>query len=63
MIKFIKCVLWIIYTIILFIGGILIGGFMIPYLVIRRHKQNKLKKNESTALTRIANTMEARNAN
>lgn len=63
MIKFIKVVLWIPYLLILFLSGILIGGFLIPYLVIRRHKQNKLKKNESNALKRIANTMEAKHAN
>lgn len=61
--KIFKAIFWFLYVILLFIAGILIGGFLVPYLIIKRHKLNKLKKIEATSLTRIANSMEAKYAN
>lgn len=61
MIKFLKVLGWSIYTILLFISGILVGGFFIPYLVIRKHKENKLKRKQTNSLDRIANALEVKN--
>lgn len=61
MIKFLKFIGWTIYLILLFVSGILIGGFLIPYIVIKRHKQNKLKRLDTQSLTRIANSLEVVN--
>lgn len=61
MIKFFKVLGWGLYLILLFISGILIGGFFIPYLVIRRYKTNKMKKSQTNSLDRIANSLEKQN--
>lgn len=60
MIKVVKVFAWSIYILILFCSGVLIGGFLIPYLVIRKHRENKVKRNQANSLDRIANALEVK---